>query len=53
MSATLFRDVMIFDGSGDALFSGEVMVRSETIEPVARGDERIDSAGAEVIDGGD
>lgn len=43
---------MIFDDSGDALFPGEMMLRGETIEAVARGDERIDSAGAEVIDGG-
>lgn len=51
MTATLFTDVMIFDGSGDALFPGEVLVREERIEAVARGDERLPRDGANVVEG--
>lgn len=51
MSGTLFTDVMIFDGSGDPLFPGEVLVRGERIEAVARGDERLPRDGAVVVAG--
>lgn len=51
MSGTLFTDVMVFDGSGDALFPGEVLVRGERIEAVARGDERLPREGATVVEG--
>ncbi len=51
MSGLLFTNVMIFDGSGAALFPGEVLVRGERIEAVARGDERLPRDGARVIDG--
>jgi len=51
MSGTLFTDVMIFDGSGAALFPGEVLVRGERIEAVARGDERLPREGAAVVEG--
>ncbi len=51
MTGTLFTDVAIFDGSGAACFPGEVLVRGERIEAVARGDERLDRSGALVIDG--
>ena len=51
MSGTLFTDVMIFDGSGAARFPGEVLVRGERIEAVARGDERLPREGAAVVEG--
>lgn len=51
MTATLFSDVMIFDGSGDPLFPGEVLVRGNRIEGVARGDERLPRDGVTVIEG--
>lgn len=49
MSGYLFTDVNIFDGSGSPLFPGEVLVRGERIEAVARGDERLPRDGATVI----
>lgn len=51
MSGTLFSDVMIFDGSGSERFRGEVLVRDDRIEAVARGDERLPREGAQVIEG--
>jgi len=52
MQGTLFTNANIFDGSGDPLFPGEVLVRGNRIEAVARGDERLDRVGAAVIDAG-
>jgi DNA-binding IclR family transcriptional regulator len=37
MSATLFRDVMIFDGSGDALFSGDDVLSRQIADISATG----------------
>ncbi len=51
MTATLFTDVMVFDGSGATPFPGEVLVRGEIIEAVARGDERLDRTGADLVQG--
>jgi imidazolonepropionase-like amidohydrolase len=51
MSGWLFTDVRIFDGTGAEPFPGEVLVRGERIEAVARGDERLDRAGANLVDG--
>lgn len=51
MTGTLFTDVMIFDGSGEALFPGEVLVREDRIEAVARGDERLPRDGATIVEG--
>ena len=52
MTARLFKNVMIFDGSGRAPFPGEVLVRGNRIGKVAEGVSQIgrDDA-AEVIDG--
>jgi imidazolonepropionase-like amidohydrolase len=52
VAVTLFTDVRIFDGSGDALFAGEVRVEGERIAALARGGERLDRAGATVVEGG-
>ncbi len=49
--ATLFTDVRIFDGSGAALFPGEVLVRGDRIEAVAKGDERLPRDGVTVTEG--
>jgi imidazolonepropionase-like amidohydrolase len=51
MTNTLFTNVMIFDGSGQPRFPGEVLVRGEHIAAVARGDERLPRDGAELVDG--
>jgi imidazolonepropionase-like amidohydrolase len=51
MTATLFSNVNVFDGSGAARFPGEVLVGDEHIVAVARGDERLPRDGAELIDG--
>lgn len=52
MTATLFTDAMVFDGSGAERFPGEVLVRGERIEAVARGDKRLPRDGASVIECG-
>jgi imidazolonepropionase-like amidohydrolase len=51
MSGWIFTDVRIFDGTGEAPFPGEVLVRGERIEAVAGGDERLDRTGASAVDG--
>ena len=48
----LFRNVMIFDGSGEGLFPGEVMIDGERIAAVGRRGHAIAPNGATVIDGG-
>lgn len=52
MIRVLFTDVTIFDGSGSALFPGEVLIENDRIIAVARGDERLPRDGAELIEGG-
>ena len=57
MTATLFTNVRIIDGSGEAPFAGEVLVKGNRIAGVARDGATIDapeaeSADATVIDGG-
>jgi imidazolonepropionase-like amidohydrolase len=49
---TLFTRVRIFDGTGAALFPGEVLVEGNRIAAVARGAERLSREGAMLIDGG-
>lgn len=51
MTATLIRNVSIFDGSGAPLYPGEVLIEGERIKAVAKGGEHILAPGAEVIDG--
>lgn len=55
MSATLFTDVKIFDGSGAEPFPGEVLVRDDRIETIARGDTKggaiLPRDGAIIIEG--
>jgi imidazolonepropionase-like amidohydrolase len=51
MSGFLFADVNIFDGSGAPLFPGEVLVRGNRIEAVAKGDERLPRDGVQIIEG--
>lgn len=51
MKPILFSNVNIFDGSGRALFPGEVRVIGNRIDAVAEGAERLDRDGALVIDG--
>jgi imidazolonepropionase-like amidohydrolase len=51
MTGTIFTDVSIFDGTGRALCSGQVLVRGNTIEAVAEGDERLDRSSVAVVAG--
>jgi imidazolonepropionase-like amidohydrolase len=48
----LFTNVMIFDGSGDPRFPGEVLVRGDTIAAVAKSGDPLPRNGAAVVDGG-
>ena len=50
MSALVFADARVFDGTGKPSFPGEVRIEREHIVAVARGDERVDRDGAEIID---
>jgi imidazolonepropionase-like amidohydrolase len=50
MDAILFSQVRVFDGSGAPPFPGEVLVRGNRIEAVARGVERIDRTGVEIME---
>jgi imidazolonepropionase-like amidohydrolase len=51
MNRILFTDVWIFDGSGQALFPGEVLVAGNRIEIVARGEERVNRSNTQVVHG--
>ena len=52
MSATLFTNVMIFDGEGPASFAGEVLVEGERIADVAKGKAAIAAdRAATIVDG--
>ena len=52
MPGTLFTNVKVFDGTGSAPFAGEVLVRGNRIDAVAKGPASIARDGAQVIDGG-
>jgi imidazolonepropionase-like amidohydrolase len=52
MTASLFTNVKIFDGSGSPRFPGEVRVEADRIVAVAGPGEFLDRAGADIIDGG-
>lgn len=49
--ATVFTNVRVFDGTGSALFAGEVLVRGNHIAQVARSGEPVSAPDAERIDG--
>jgi imidazolonepropionase-like amidohydrolase len=51
MKPLIFTNVKVFDGSGRALYPGEVRVVGERIDAVAEGAGQLDFADAEVIDG--
>lgn len=51
MTATVFTNVHVFDGSGSAPFAAEVRVDGNTITQVARSGESVGRADALVIDG--
>ena len=53
MSAKLFTNIIIFDGSGTDPFPGEVLIEGNRIKKVATGTNRIPKeSGVELIDGG-
>lgn len=51
MSRIAFTNVVIFDGSGDDVFDGELLIDGGRIVEVARLPERINRDGARVVDG--
>ncbi len=51
MPQILFTKVMVFDGSGETPYLGEVLVQGNRIEEVARGESQISRDGASVVDG--
>jgi len=51
MSQVLFTNVRVFEGSGDAPYTGEVLVEGNRIARVARSTRSIPAAGVTVIDG--
>lgn len=52
MRPLLFTNIRIFDGSGRALFPGEVRVIGNRIDAVAENGETLDRDGAQLLDGG-
>lgn len=48
----LLTNVLIFDGTGEERFPGEVRISGNRIAAVAKGDERLPREGAHLIDGG-
>jgi imidazolonepropionase-like amidohydrolase len=51
MSRTVFTNVMVFDGTGQAAFKGEVSVVDQRIEAVEHSPRHLTTEGARVIDG--
>ena len=49
---TLITGVRVFDGSGAAVFDGEVLIAGQRIERVARAGERIECGDARHVEGG-
>ena len=52
MTATLFTNVRVIDGTGAAPFAGEVLVKGHRIAAVARAPESIEAGDSAVVDGG-
>jgi imidazolonepropionase-like amidohydrolase len=52
MSAVLFTNVRIFDGSGAAPYPGEVLVQGNRISRISRGARARPTAGVVTVDGG-
>ncbi len=52
MAQTVFRNVMIVDGTGAPPFRGEVLVQGSRIKAVARVEGVLSAPGAERVDGG-
>ena len=50
MKPIVFTNAEIFDGTGAALFPGEIRVENDIIVAVARGSETVGRDGAEIID---
>jgi len=52
MAKTLFKNVMIFEGTGKTLLPGEVLVQGNRIQAVAAPGEQLNAEGAQVLDAG-
>ncbi len=50
MAQTLFKNVSIFDGTGDLTYQGEVLLQGNRIKAVAKGVDQIRAEGAVVVD---
>ena len=50
MKPIVFTNAEIFDGTGAALFPGEIRVENDIIVAVARGSETVGRDGAEIFD---
>ena len=52
MARKLFKNVLLFDGTGTLPYLGEALIHGNRIEAVARGRDQLDADGAQVVDGG-
>lgn len=52
MTATLFTNVSVIDGTGAEPFAGEVLVKGNRVAQIARDGATIDAPEAETVDGG-
>ncbi len=52
MTVILFTNVRVIDGTGEAPFAGEVLVKGNRIAEVSRDGATIDAPEAEIVDGG-
>ncbi len=50
MARILFRNCLVWDGSGAGSYPADVMIDGERIQTVATGRSQLDGAGAEIID---
>jgi imidazolonepropionase-like amidohydrolase len=52
MVRKLFKNVLLFDGTGTLPYPGEALIHGNRIETVARGRDQLGADGAQVVDGG-
>jgi imidazolonepropionase-like amidohydrolase len=52
MARKLFKNVLLFDGTGTLPYLGEALICGNRIETVARGRDQLGADGAQVVDGG-
>jgi imidazolonepropionase-like amidohydrolase len=52
MARKLFKNVLLFDGTGTLPYFGEALIHGNRIEAVAKGRDQLAADGAQVVDGG-